>query len=75
MQILTAEEMARLTPQEKADLIDQLWASWDQESLILSEAQLAELNNRLEDLKANPADEMSWEELKIKLRGNDHEVV
>ncbi len=72
MQILTAEEMARLTPQQKADLIDQLWASWDQESLILSEAQLAELATRRDDLKANPAAEMSWEELKVKLLGNGH---
>jgi putative addiction module component (TIGR02574 family) len=72
MQVLTEEEMARLSPEQKADLIDQLWASWDKESLELSDAQRAELDRRLEDLRTNPDDELSWEELKQQLLGTDH---
>ncbi len=69
MQVLSADEMARLSPEQKADLIDQLWASWDQESLQLSNAQRAELDRRLEDMKTNPDEELSWQELKTQLLG------
>ena len=72
MQILSADEMARLSPEQKADLIDQLWASWTQESLQLSDAQRAELDRRLEDMKTNPDEELSWEELKTQLLGKGH---
>jgi putative addiction module component (TIGR02574 family) len=72
MQVLSADEMARLSPEQKADLIDQLWASWDKESLQLSNAQRAELDRRLEDMRTNPADELSWEEVKTQLLGKGH---
>lgn len=72
MHVLSADEMARLSPEQKADLIDQLWASWDQESLQLSNTQRAELDRRLEDMKTNPDEELSWEELKTQLLGKGH---
>ena len=72
MQVLSADEMERLSPEQKADLIDQLWASWDRESLQLSNAQRAELDRRLEDMKTNPDAELSWEELKTQLLGTGH---
>lgn len=75
MQVLTAEEMARLSAEQKADLIDRLWASWDKESLALSGAQRAELDRRMAEFQANPDDELTWEELKQQLLGTDHGVV
>jgi putative addiction module component (TIGR02574 family) len=72
VQQLSAEDLARLTPEQKADLIDQLWASWEQDSWALSEAQRLELDRRLDDLQTNPDDEVSWPELKAELLSKDH---
>ena len=50
MELLTSGEMVRLTPPERIALIAQLWDSLDADRLPLTEAQQAELENRLSSL-------------------------
>jgi putative addiction module component (TIGR02574 family) len=47
MELLTHDELARLTPPERLALISQLWDSLDDDHLPLTVAQQAELDRRL----------------------------
>ena len=58
------EQVVRLTPQERIDLIDALWESLQAEDLPLSSEQMAELDRRLDEMEKNPRAEMTWEEAK-----------
>ena len=72
MQRLSPEHLSQLSAEQKADLIDQLWASWDPEAASISSAQRAELNRRVSDLADNPDAEITWDELKMQLASNQH---
>ena len=50
MELLTQDELVRLTPPERLALISQLWDSMDDNQLPLTVAQLTELDNRLATL-------------------------
>lgn len=67
MELLTPEEICRLTPPERLALIAQLWDSLEHEQLPLTEAQRAELDRRL----ASPGDDrrsgVTWLALKTEL--------
>jgi putative addiction module component (TIGR02574 family) len=47
MELLTPDEIVRLTPPERLALIAQLWDSLEYEQLPLTSAQKAELERRL----------------------------
>jgi putative addiction module component (TIGR02574 family) len=60
---MTILDIARLSPQERLDLIGELWDSLDSDDLRLTPAQEAELDRRratlAEDVRdARPADEL-----------------
>ena len=60
-----------LTPEQRRSLADELYESVSELQATgsrLTEAQRAELDRRLADIEANPDDEISWEELREKLR-------
>jgi putative addiction module component (TIGR02574 family) len=51
MELLSQDELARLTPPERLALISQLWDSMEDSQLPLTAAQQAELDRRLASLE------------------------
>lgn len=58
--------VARLSPEERLDLIGKLWDSLDDDDLILTPAQQQELDRRMEIQGADPS--VAWPELRDELR-------
>lgn len=67
MELLTPEEIVRLTPPERLALIAQLWDSLDQEQLPLTSAQEAEIEHRLTSLDEDRRNGVTWASLKGEL--------
>jgi putative addiction module component (TIGR02574 family) len=67
MEVLTRDEIVRLTPSERLALIAQLWDSLEQERLPLTGAQEAELERRLSSLGEDRRAGVTWESLKAEL--------
>jgi putative addiction module component (TIGR02574 family) len=67
MELLTHNELARLTPPERLALISQLWESLEQDQLPLTAAQQAELDSRLASLDHDRSNGVSWSALKAEL--------
>jgi putative addiction module component (TIGR02574 family) len=67
MELLTPDEIVRLTPPERLALIAQLWDSLDHEHLPLTSAQAAELEHRLSSLDADRGNGVTWAALKAEL--------
>ncbi|MBV9322848.1 MAG: addiction module protein [Chloroflexi bacterium] len=64
---LSSDELRRLSVDERLELIGQLWDSLEHEPLPLSDAQQHELDRRLESLESDPAEGVSWEQLRAEL--------
>ncbi len=67
MDVLTPDELARLTPPERLALIAQLWDSLESDQLPLTAAQQAELDRRLETLDQYRREGTTWAALKAEL--------
>ena len=67
MELLTPDEIVRLTPPERLALIAQLWDSLDHEQLPLTSAQEAELDRRLAWLDEDRRNAVTWASLKAEL--------
>ncbi|MGC2620119.1 MAG: addiction module protein [Acidobacteriaceae bacterium] len=67
MELLTHEELSRLTPPERLELISQLWDSLESEHLPLTAAQQDELDRRLATLDADRHKGITWAILKAQL--------
>ncbi len=67
MELLTPDEIVRLSPPERLALIAQLWDSLEHEQLPLTSAQQAELDRRLGSLDQDRQDGITWETLKAQL--------
>jgi putative addiction module component (TIGR02574 family) len=67
MESLTPDLLARLTPDERLDLIGQLWDSLGDADIPLPEAQKAELARRLSSLDQDRAHAVTWEQLRAEL--------
>ncbi len=67
MELLTPDEIVRLTPPERLALIAQLWDSLEQEQLPLTAAQEAELERRLASLDEDRRNGVTWASLKAEL--------
>jgi len=67
MEVLTRDEISRLSPAERLALIEQLWDSLDQDQIPLTESQRAELDRRLESLGDDRRNGITWASLKAKL--------
>jgi putative addiction module component (TIGR02574 family) len=67
MELLTPDEIGRLSSAERLALIAQLWDSLEHEQLPLTAAQQAELDHRLGSLDRDRQDGVTWEALKAEL--------
>ena len=67
MELLTPDEIVRLTPPERLALIAQLWDSLEHEQLPLTSAQEAELERRLGSLDEDRRNGVTWASLKAEL--------
>ncbi|MBV8629446.1 MAG: addiction module protein [Silvibacterium sp.] len=67
MDVLTHDELVRLTPPERLALIAQLWGSLEDEELPLTAAQQAELDRRLATLDQDSREGTTWAALKAEL--------
>jgi len=67
MDVLTNDELARLTPPERLALISQLCDSLEADQLPLTAAQRAELERRLETIDQDRHEGITWESLKAEL--------
>jgi putative addiction module component (TIGR02574 family) len=76
MDLLTHDELVRLTPPESLTLISQLWDSLEDHHLPLTAAQRTELDSRLETLDEDRREGIAWAALKTEFeqgfkRAND----
>jgi putative addiction module component (TIGR02574 family) len=67
MELLSADEIVRLTPPERLALIAQLWDSLEHHELPLTEPQKAELEHRLASLDHDRRSGVTWATLKAEL--------
>lgn len=67
MELLTPDEIVRLTPPERLALIAQLWDSLEHEQLPLTSVQEAELEHRLTSLDEDRRNGVTWASLKAEL--------
>lgn len=67
MELLTADEIVRLSPPERIALIAQLWDSLESDQLPLTSAQQAELDRRLASLEQDRRNGVTWAALKAEL--------
>ena len=67
MEVLTPDEIVRLSPPERIALIAQLWDSLDNNHLPLTGAQQAELESRLASLDQDRLNGVTWTALKAEL--------
>lgn len=64
---LTHDEIARLSPQERLSLIEQLWESLSDADIPLTPAQQAEVERRLLTFEHDRTQGVTWESLKAEL--------
>jgi putative addiction module component (TIGR02574 family) len=67
MEVLSADEIIRLTASERLALIAQLWDSLEHERLPLTTAQEAELESRLGTLDEDRRSGVTWASVKAEL--------
>jgi len=67
MDLLSQDEIARLSPPERIALIAQLWDSLDDNQIPLTSAQQSELEHRLGTLDQDRQKGVTWAVLKAKL--------
>ena len=67
MCLLTPDDVARLSVDERLDLIGQLWDSLADGDVPITPAQRAELDHRLASFADDRARAVTWEELKAEL--------
>ena len=67
MEILTPDEIVRLTPPERLALIAQLWDSLDDDHVPLTVAQHTELESRVASVDHDRQNGVTWASLKAEL--------
>jgi putative addiction module component (TIGR02574 family) len=67
MELLTAEEIVRLSPSERMALIGQLWDSLQDNEIPVAAAQQVELERRLAALDQDRRKGLTWAALKAEL--------
>jgi putative addiction module component (TIGR02574 family) len=67
MELLTQDELVRLTPPERLALISQLWDSLEDDNLPLTASQRVELDRRLASLDQDRREGVTWATLKAEL--------
>jgi putative addiction module component (TIGR02574 family) len=62
-----ALDLTQLTPEEKLELIDELWTSITPEQFPLTAPQRTELHRRLDHLDEEGPAGMSWESVRLEM--------
>ena len=60
-------EIENLSASEKAKLLDVVWESLEADALLLTDAQRAELDHRIERHEQSPSDVILWEQVRASL--------
>lgn len=60
-------QIESLSAAEKAELLDVVWESLEEEAAALTDAQRAELDYRIERHEENPSDVIPWEQIRAHL--------
>jgi putative addiction module component (TIGR02574 family) len=61
------QQIERLSPAEKAELLDTVWESLEADSASLTDTQRAELDYRISRHKQNPSDVIPWQQVRAGL--------
>jgi putative addiction module component (TIGR02574 family) len=64
---LSERELARLSPQERLNLIERLWESLVDSDVPVTAEQKEELERRLSDFQSDSTQAVTWEELRADL--------
>jgi len=67
MELLTHDELVRLTPPERLTLISQLWDSLEEDHVPLTAEQRTELDRRLSSLDQDRREGITWTALRTEL--------
>jgi putative addiction module component (TIGR02574 family) len=67
MELLSHDELARLTPPERLTLIAQLWDSLEEDHVPLTAEQRTELDRRLSSLDQDRREGITWTALRTEL--------
>ncbi|HEX4295772.1 MAG TPA: addiction module protein [Rhizomicrobium sp.] len=62
------DELRKLDPEERAELIEELWESVEEDDFFLTDEQAAEIERRAAELEADPSIGIPWEEIRADLR-------
>jgi putative addiction module component (TIGR02574 family) len=65
--ILTRDEIAKLSIEQRLDLIDDLWESLDEQHIPLTQAQAEEIDRRLATYEVDRGEAITWEELRARI--------
>ena len=57
-------QISSLSAMEKAELLDAVWESLEADAISLTDAQRAELDDRIARNERNPSDVIPWERVK-----------
>ncbi len=60
-------QINRLSPAEKAELLDTVWESLEADAVSLTDAQRAELDFRIARHEKTPSDVIPWEQVRAGL--------
>lgn len=69
-EILSTDQIANLTPEQRLGLIEALWDSLNQSDVTLTPAQAVELDRRLENFDQDGAKAEPWELVRERIRQN-----
>ena len=68
--VLSPEQIARLTPEQRLALIEVLWDSLDQDDVPITAAQAAELDRRSATYEQDAASAQRWEAVRKRIERN-----
>jgi putative addiction module component (TIGR02574 family) len=61
-------DIAKLSPEEKLELLEQLWDSLSPEAIPMTDAQIEELDRRLDELDRDGPAGIPWNEVLDRIR-------
>ena len=68
--VLSPEQIARLTPEQRLALIEVLWDSLDQDDVPITAAQAAELDRRRATYEQDAANAQPWDAVRKRIERN-----
>jgi len=63
------DQIASLSPDQKAELLDEVWESLEGDLLSLTDEQRAELDHRIARHERQPSDVMPWADVRARFSG------